>query len=82
MLKDLRHHLRNRKMSLTARWRIFPTGGEDRGRGVRHEVVTKVSTLWRGVSIICSFDHILDSVSLFVYPHSSSVDDCLYYLLI
>ena len=64
MLKDLRHHLRNRKMSLTARWRIFPTGGEDRGRGVRHEVVTKVSTL--GVSIICSFDHILDSVCLWI----------------
>ena len=51
-------------MSFTTWWRIFPTGREDRGRGVRHEVVTKVSTL--GVSIICRFDHILDSVCSFV----------------
>ena len=80
MLKDLRHHLRNRKMSLTSRWRISPSGGEDRGRGVRHEVVTNVSTL--GVSIICRFDHILKYVCLFVCLHSESVEECLYYLLI
>ena len=47
---------------------------------MRHEVVTKVSTL--GVSIICRFDHILKYVRLFVCLHSESVEECLYYLLI
>ena len=56
-------------MSLTSWWRIFPTGGEDRGRGVRHEVVTKVSTL--GVSIICRFDHKILFVYLYeIFLHS------------
>ena len=61
--------LRIRQMPLTTRWRIFPTGGEDRGRGVRHEVVTKVSTL--GVSIICRFDHKILFVYLYeIFLHS------------
>ena len=61
--------LRYRKMSFTTWWRIFPTGREDRGRGVRHEVVTKVSTL--GVSIICRFDHKILFVYLYeIFLHS------------